>query len=58
MFLLERLINHIKGHEGVWFASLADIARRWQDDDEDRRRMALPDVRGVEPMPERYHWPQ
>lgn len=57
MILLEKLIDHIKSHEDVWFASLEEIAQCWEDDDEDKRKMQLPDVRGVEPMPARYHWP-
>lgn len=56
MIMFERLIDHIQSHDGVWFASLEEIARAWEDDDEDRRKMALPDVRGVSPMPERYGW--
>lgn len=27
IFVLEELIKHIQGHEGVWFATHADIAR-------------------------------
>jgi peptidoglycan/xylan/chitin deacetylase (PgdA/CDA1 family) len=27
MFILEELISHMKGHDGVWFATHADIAR-------------------------------
>jgi hypothetical protein len=27
MFILEELISHMKSHDGVWFATHADIAR-------------------------------
>lgn len=57
MILLERLIEHIKSHDGIWFATCEEIAKCWEDDDEDRRKMALPDARGVEPMPSDYGWP-
>ncbi|MDF3218272.1 polysaccharide deacetylase [Mesorhizobium sp. M7A.F.Ca.CA.001.09.2.1] len=57
MVLLERLIKHIKSHEGVWFATCEEIAGCWEDDADDRRLMALPDARGVEPMPADYSWP-
>lgn len=46
-----RLIEYIAGHDGVWFATLAEITARWQDDDEDRRLMALPEMGGVDPPP-------
>ncbi|MBY6059284.1 polysaccharide deacetylase family protein [Leisingera daeponensis] len=57
MMMLERLIDHIKNHDGVWFATCEEIANAWEDDDEDRRKMALPDARGVSPMPDDYGWP-
>jgi peptidoglycan/xylan/chitin deacetylase (PgdA/CDA1 family) len=53
----ERLIEHMKSREGVWFATCQQIAEAWQDDEEDIRRMSLPDVRGVSPKPDDYHWP-
>lgn len=46
-----RLIEYFAGHNGVWFATLAEIAGCWHDDDEDRRLMALPDDLGVDPPP-------
>ncbi|MER8454167.1 polysaccharide deacetylase [Mesorhizobium sp. M1428] len=58
MIMLERLIEYFKSHEGVWFATCEAIAACWEDDDEDRRLMALPDSRGVEPMPADYNWPR
>jgi hypothetical protein len=33
-----------------------EIAAAWEDDDEDRRLMELPDVRGVEPPPPGSGW--
>ena len=55
MIMLERLIEHIKRHAGVWFATCDEIARPWVDDD--REKMALPDAHSVEPMPADYGWP-
>ena len=46
-----QLIEYTSGHEGVWFATLAEVAAAWEDDDEDRRLMALEDVGGIEPPP-------
>jgi peptidoglycan/xylan/chitin deacetylase (PgdA/CDA1 family) len=57
MIMLEKLVEHIKSHDGVWFATCEEIAKAWEDDDEDRRLMALPDARGVEKMPADYNWP-
>lgn len=57
MMMLERLIEHIEGHDGVWFATAEEIANCWEDDDEDRRMMNLPDARGIAPMPSDYGWP-
>ena len=51
MMMFERLIQHIDGHDGVWYATCEEIARAWVDDDEDKRQMELEDVRGVEPAP-------
>ena len=51
MLWYERLIQHLAEKDGVWFATMDEIARTWVPDDEDRRKMALPDVRGVEPPP-------
>lgn len=58
MMMLERLIEHIKSYDGVWFASCDEIARCWVDDEEDKANMKLPDARGVEAMPKDYHWPK
>ncbi len=33
MILLSRLIEHIKGHDGVWFATCEEIASVWVDDE-------------------------
>ncbi|MCW2295379.1 polysaccharide deacetylase family protein [Rhodococcus erythropolis] len=45
------LLEYISGHDGVWFATLADAAECWVDDEEDLRQMEGPDYRGVEPKP-------
>lgn len=58
MIMLEKLINHIMSYDGVWFATCEEIAGTYVDDDEDKRLMALPDARGVEPMPADYKWPR
>ena len=58
MIMLERLIQHIMSYDGVWFASGEEIAKSYVDDEEDKRLMALPDVRGVEAMPDDYGWPR
>lgn len=52
----ERLIEYMAGKEGTWFATCAEIADAWEDDDEDRRLMELEDVRGVEPAPVGSGW--
>jgi peptidoglycan/xylan/chitin deacetylase (PgdA/CDA1 family) len=52
----ERLIDHIAGKDGVWFATCSEIADCWEDDDEDRRQMELDDVRGVEAPPVGSGW--
>lgn len=52
IMMYERLIQHIVSFDGVWFAPLKEIAACWVDDEEDRRRMELEDVRGVEPPPD------
>ncbi|MEA2583145.1 MAG: hypothetical protein QOF33_1230 [Thermomicrobiales bacterium] len=52
----ERLIEYIASKDGVWFATCEEIADAWEDDDEDRRLMELPDVRGVEPPPPGSGW--
>lgn len=57
MMMLERLIEHIKSHDGIWFTTCEEIAKAWEDDEEDKRLMALPDARGVEKMPADYNWP-
>jgi peptidoglycan/xylan/chitin deacetylase (PgdA/CDA1 family) len=51
MMWYEKLIEHIAGKDGVWFATMADIAATWVDDDHDIEIMALPDIRGVEQAP-------
>lgn len=56
MLLLERLIQHIRSYPGVWFAPCLEIARCYVNDAEDSRKMALPEVRGVTPMPQDYGW--
>ena len=38
MMMLLRLIEHIKGHDGVWFATCEEIASVWVDDEEDRQK--------------------
>ena len=53
----EKLIEHMKSKEGVWFTTCEEIAKAWEDDEEDLRRMALPDIRGVSPKPDDYNWP-
>jgi peptidoglycan-N-acetylglucosamine deacetylase len=52
----ERLIEYIAGKDGVWFATCAEIAECWEDDDDDRREMELDDVRGVEAPPVGSGW--
>ena len=51
IMVYERLIEHMASRPGTWFCTCADIAAAWVDDDEDRRLMALPDVRGVDAPP-------
>jgi peptidoglycan-N-acetylglucosamine deacetylase len=51
MLWYERLVEYIAGHDGVWFATCDEIARAWVDDEEDELMKALPDVRGVQPVP-------
>lgn len=31
IMMLERLLEHMAGHDGVWFASLSDIYDTWTD---------------------------
>jgi hypothetical protein len=54
MMWYERLIEYIAGKEGVWFATCAEIAACWVDDDTDRELMNAEDVRGVSPKPADY----
>lgn len=56
MLWYEKLVEHISGHEGVWFATIEEIAGAWVDDETDEARFALPDVRGVEPAPADSGW--
>lgn len=41
MMMLSRLIEHIKGHDGVWFATCEEIASVWVDDEEDRQKCSV-----------------
>ncbi len=52
----ERLIEYMASKDGTWFATCAEIAEAWEDDDDDRRSMELEDVRGVEPPPVGSGW--
>lgn len=52
----ERLIEHMAQKDGVWFATLEEIAATWVDDEEDRAAMAAEDVRGVEQAPADSSW--
>ncbi|MEW2103454.1 polysaccharide deacetylase [Streptomyces cellulosae] len=54
MMWYERLVEYIAGKEGVWFATCAEIAACWVDDDRDRKLMNAEDVRGVSPKPADY----
>jgi peptidoglycan-N-acetylglucosamine deacetylase len=45
------LVDYIASKDGVWFATCEEIARAWEDDDEDRRLVELEDVRGVDHAP-------
>lgn len=54
MMWYERLIEHIASHDGVWFATLDEIADCWVTDDEDRRKMELPDARTTAEPPKYY----
>lgn len=56
MLWYERLVEYIAGHEGVWFATIEEIAEAWVDDETDEKKFALPDVRGVEPTPADSGW--
>ena len=54
MMFLERFIQYIKTYEGVWFTSTKNVVACWQDDAEDKRRMALSSNQFVESKPEYY----
>ena len=55
----EKLVEHMMSKEGVWFATCQQIAEAWVDDEDDKRKMALPEVRGVQTAPEDFSiWPQ
>ena len=54
--LFESLVEHISSKDGVWFATCEEIARAWEDDDDDRAGLAGEDVRGVEPAPADSGW--
>jgi peptidoglycan/xylan/chitin deacetylase (PgdA/CDA1 family) len=38
----EKLVEHMMSKEGVWFATCQQIAEAWVDDEDDKRKMALP----------------
>jgi len=48
----EKLVEHIMSKEGVWFATCQEIAEAWVDDDEDKKKMALPDAHGIQSAPD------
>ena len=48
----EKLVEHMMSKEGIWFATCQQIAEAWVDDEDDKRKMALPEVRGVQTAPE------
>jgi len=52
----ERLVEYISSKDGAWFATCEEIAKVWEDDDEDVRLMELEDLRGVEPAPVGSGW--
>lgn len=54
MMWYEKLIQHIAEKDGVWFATLDEIADCWVDDEEDRRQMELPDIRTTAERPSYY----
>jgi peptidoglycan/xylan/chitin deacetylase (PgdA/CDA1 family) len=47
----ERLIEHIASKDGVWFATMQEIADCWVDDESDIQIMNRPDRRGSEGPP-------
>lgn len=54
MLWYERLVEYMAGTEGVWFATVDEIADCWVDDDEDRAAMELNDVRTTADRPSYY----
>lgn len=54
MLWYEKLIEHMVSRDGVWFATTDEIADCWVDDEEDERKMALPDIRTTAPRPDYY----
>lgn len=50
----EKLIEHMAEKDGVWFATLDEIVDCWVDDEDDHRRMALPDIRTTAKRPDYY----
>jgi peptidoglycan/xylan/chitin deacetylase (PgdA/CDA1 family) len=51
ILMYERLIDYIASKDGVWFATCAEIADCWEDDEEDLQAMEMEDLRGVEVAP-------
>lgn len=51
MTAYRRLLEYIAGHDGVWFATLAEVAGCWRDDDDDLKLRDRPDVRGTADPP-------
>jgi peptidoglycan/xylan/chitin deacetylase (PgdA/CDA1 family) len=56
MMVYERLIQYLKSHDDVWFATCEQIAAAWVDDEEDERLMGLDDVAGVDAPPADSGW--
>jgi peptidoglycan/xylan/chitin deacetylase (PgdA/CDA1 family) len=56
IMFFERIVEYIASKDGAWFATIEEIARVWEDDEEDLRLMELEDVRGVEPAPVGSGW--
>ncbi|OZC83504.1 xylanase deacetylase [Rhodococcus sp. 06-418-1B] len=54
MMWYEKLIQHMVERDGVWFATTDEIADCWVDDEEDKKNMALPDIRTTAARPDYY----
>jgi peptidoglycan/xylan/chitin deacetylase (PgdA/CDA1 family) len=52
----EELVKHIASKDGVWFATLDEIAKCWVPDEQDKANMKLEDIRGVEAPPADSSW--